>query len=225
MPTSSATSTMTIQYSQPGAMLVATTVVATPTHRAAAAKNDREKSSSVRRAGLVRMGGNTQPQAKSRKLPGIRSLRLSTCGFSSSLLTLRLAFFAGRCQGRRPNVDRAGLGRVDVLDVGRPAVRGRGDRWRGVARRLGEGDTTRTDRRRVLDGVGEVRLFRRHQVAQVGLHRGEIRLFLRVGKLRDRDRGQNADDHNHDEQLNQRKTLAVHLYIPLCLSVFANTTT
>src|SRR5207248_10471009 len=65
-----------------------------------------------------------------------------------------------------------------------------------------------TDRPRVLDGVGEVRLFRRHQVAQVRLHRGEVRLFLRVGKLRDRDRGQNADDHDHDQQLNERKTLA-----------------
>src|SRR5207249_4738632 len=71
------------------------------------------------------------------------------------------------------------------------------------------------DRPRVLDGVGEVRLFRRHQVAQVRLHRGEVRLFLRVGKLRDRDRGQNADDHDHDQQLNERKTLAVHLDIPL----------
>src|SRR5205814_8140719 len=91
------------------------------------------------------------------------------------------------------------------------------DGRRGVAGRLGEDDTTRTNRRRVLDGVGEVCLFRRHQVAKVGLHRGEIRLFLRVGKLRDRDRGQNADDHDHDEQLNKRKTLAVHLRIPLLL--------
>src|SRR5438094_8760514 len=87
------------------------------------------------------MGGNTQPQAKSRKLPGNRSLRLSTCGFSSSLLTLRLAFLASRRQRRRPDVDRAGLGRVDVVDVGGPTVRGRVDDRRGVARRLGEGDT------------------------------------------------------------------------------------
>src|SRR5207249_10643671 len=44
---------------------------------------------------------------------------------------------------------------------------------------------------------------------------GEIRLLLRVGKLRNRDRGQNADDHDHDQQLNERETLAVHLHIPL----------
>src|SRR2546425_12454051 len=45
----------------------------------------------------------------------------------------------------------------------------------------------------------------------VRLHRGEVRLFLRVGKLGDRDGGQNADDHHHDQQLNEREALAVHL--------------
>src|SRR2546430_2646939 len=49
------------------------------------------------------------------------------------------------------------------------------------------------------------------QVTQVGLHRGEVRLFLRVGELRDRDRGQDADDHDHDQQLDERETLAIHV--------------
>src|SRR5438132_11266648 len=54
------------------------------------------------------------------------------------LLALRLAFLVGRRQRRRPDVDRAGLGRVDVVDVRGPTVRGRVDGRRGVARRLGE---------------------------------------------------------------------------------------
>src|SRR5204863_7722993 len=60
----------------------------------------------------------------------------------------------------------------------------------------------------VLDGVGEVRLLSSHQVTKVGLHRGEVSLPLRIGELRDRDGGQDADDHHHDQQLNERKTLA-----------------
>src|SRR5258705_6353507 len=43
------------------------------------------------------------------------------------------------------------------------------------------------------------------------IYRREIRLFLRVRELRNRDRGQNADDHDHDQKLNQSETLAVHL--------------
>src|SRR5262249_43184335 len=35
--------------------------------------------------------------------------------------------------------------------------------------------------------------------------------LLRVGELRNRDRGQNADDHDHDQKLDQSETLAVHL--------------
>src|SRR5438034_10752622 len=91
------------------------------------------------------MGGNTQPQAKSRKLPGNRSLRLSTCGFSSSLLTLRLAFLASRRQRRRPDVDRAGLGRVDVVDVRGPTVRGRVDDRRGEIGRASGRERVRTE--------------------------------------------------------------------------------
>jgi len=36
----------------------------------------------------------------------------------------------------------------------------------------------------VLDRVGEVRLFGGHQVPKVRLHRGDVRLRLRVGELR-----------------------------------------
>src|SRR2546423_8022985 len=63
----------------------------------------------------------------------------------------------------------------------------------------------------VLDGVGEERFLSRHEVPQVGLHRGDVSLPLRVGGLRDRDSGQDADDHHHDQQLNERKTLSVHV--------------
>src|SRR6266704_4627318 len=51
----------------------------------------------------------------------------------------------------------------------------------------------------------------------VRLHRGDVRLLLRVGELRDRDGGQNADDHHHDQQLNEREALAVHLFPLLVL--------
>src|SRR4029077_750865 len=62
----------------------------------------------------------------------------------------------------------------------------------------------------VLDRVGEERFLGGHQVPKVRLHRGDVRLRLGVGELRDRDGGQNADDHHHDQELNECKTLAVH---------------
>src|SRR2546427_3110007 len=68
--------------------------------------------------------------------------------------------------------------------------------------------------RSVLHRVREIRLFSGHQVPKVGLHRSEIRLLLGVRELRDRDGGKNADDHHHDQQLNERETLAVHLVPP-----------
>src|SRR2546430_14966163 len=54
-------------------------------------------------------------------------------------------------------------------------------------------------------------LLGRHEVTKVGLHRGDVRLPLRIGELRDRDGGQDADDHHHDQQLDERKSLAVHV--------------
>src|SRR2546421_1216667 len=68
----------------------------------------------------------------------------------------------------------------------------------------------------VLDGVGEERLLSSHQVTQVGLHGGQVGLALRIRELRDRDGGQDADNHHHDQQLNERKTLAVHDWL-LCV--------
>src|SRR5439155_19521951 len=46
----------------------------------------------------------------------------------------------------------------------------------------------------VLHRVGEVGLFGRHLVPQAGLHVCASPTFFRFGELRDRDRGQDADD-------------------------------
>ena len=46
--------------------------------------------------------------------------------------------------------------------------------------------------------VGEIRFLRRNEVAKIRLHRGDVRLFLRVRELRNRDRGQDADDDDDD---------------------------
>src|SRR5207245_10091855 len=53
-------------------------------------------------------------------------------------------------------------------------------------------------------------LFRSHEVPEIRLHRSQIRLLLRVGELRNRDGGQNTDDHHNDQKLNEGETLAVH---------------
>src|SRR5438034_426859 len=101
---------------------------------------------------------------------------------------------------------------------GPAAVTGReADGAEVVPGRDAEVDRTRGGRRgarrgrAVLDRVGEVRLFGGHQVPKVRLHRGDVRLRLRVGELRDRDGGQDADDYHHNQQLNECETLAVHL--------------
>src|SRR5215207_4119595 len=57
--------------------------------------------------------------------------------------------------------------------------------------------------RRVDRRIREVRLFGRHEVAEIRLHRRDVRLRLGVGELRDRDRGQDADDHDNDQKLDQ----------------------
>src|SRR6266542_3501718 len=148
---------------------------------------------------------------------------LAACGFSlaASLLTLRLAFLGGRGDRRVTDEDRARLGRVEAGDVDRPTVAGNGGRPEDVARRRAENRGTgsrRTARRAgVLERVGEVRLFRRDGVAKVGLHRSDVRLLLRVRELRNGDGGKNADDDDHDQKLDQRETLAIHLDIPLVL--------
>src|SRR5439155_17843249 len=134
---------------------------------------------------------------------------------AASLLTLRLAFLGGRRVRRRTDEDRAGPRRNLIRDVRRPPIARRGQTGQRVPRGLAERRFARrrgTGRRtRVLDRVREIGLFGRDQVAKVGLHRGDVRLLLGVRELRNRDRGQNTDDHDHDQQLNQRETLAVHL--------------
>src|SRR5207247_6451639 len=67
--------------------------------------------------------------------------------------------------------------------------------------------------------VGSVLLFVGRHVAKVRLHRGEIRLLLGVRELRNRDRGKNADDDDHDQKLNEGKTLFVaHLRLSYTVS-------
>src|SRR5229473_2956709 len=138
------------------------------------------------------------------------------------LLTGGRAFRDRRCQRRRVDIDGAGHQRgrqVVVRDRhAPPAVTGReADGAELVAGRDAKVDRTRGGRRgarhsrAVLDRVGEVRLFGGHHVPKVRLHGGDVRLRLRVGELRDRDGGQNPDDHHHDQQLDERETLAVHL--------------
>src|SRR2546426_10100114 len=69
------------------------------------------------------------------------------------LLALRLAFLVRWGRRRRPDVDRARLGRVDVRDVRVPAIRRRGDTRRGVTGRLHEIDPARAVRSGVLHRV------------------------------------------------------------------------
>src|SRR6266704_2363105 len=134
------------------------------------------------------------------------------CFRPKALDALRLALFVGRGQRRRTHVNRAGLGRCGVRHGRRETVSRHRDG--GANHATGRG-VRRAEVARVLHRVGEIRLFGRDQVAQIGLHRREIRLFLRVRELRNRDRGQNADDHDHDQKLNQCETLAIHLdYLP-----------
>src|SRR5436305_10770395 len=65
--------------------------------------------------------------------------------------------------------------------------------------------------------VGSVLLFVGRHVAKVRLHRGDVRLILGVSELRNRNRGKNADNHDYDQKLNERKALfiACH-YISFC---------
>src|SRR5437016_9323886 len=57
--------------------------------------------------------------------------------------------------------------------------------------------------------VGGILLFVGRHVAKVRLHRGDIRLVLCICELGNRDRGKNADDDDHDQKLNEGKTLFV----------------
>src|SRR6266568_1671342 len=72
--------------------------------------------------------------------------------------------------------------------------------WRGGSRGSREVSTA---------VVGSVLLFVGRHVAKVRLHRCDVRLVLGVRELRNRDRGKNADDDDHDQKLNERKTLFI----------------
>src|SRR6266542_6214320 len=111
---------------------------------------------------------------------------LAACGFSlaASLLALRLAFLGGRGERRRTDEDRARLPRIEAGDVDRPTGGGNRGRREDVAGRRAERGATGRRRSRtgerasVGERVGEVRLFRRDEVAKVGLHRSDVRLLL-----------------------------------------------
>src|ERR1700682_1622314 len=82
-------------------------------------------------------------------------------------------------------------------------------RRNGDARRRAEalGRTVAREIRAVV--VSGILLFIRSEVTKVGLHRGDVRLVLRIRKLRNRNRGKNADDDDHDQKFNKCKTLFV----------------
>src|ERR1700730_18037936 len=99
---------------------------------------------------------------------------------------------------------------------------GRGPRWRRTQK--GYGDYRHVLRRRealkrrhVRSGtrevgavvVGGVLLFIGREVTKVRLHRGDMRLVLRVRKLRNRNRRENTNDHDYDQKLDECKALFV----------------
>src|ERR1035437_4550818 len=107
-------------------------------------------------------------------------------------------------------LDRAGLLRRVALRACLPAgVRYGVERNRNAGRRLVVRAEIRNGRRVVAVVVREVGFLRGDEIAEVRLHRGDVRLLLRVGELRNRDRGENADDDDDDQQLDQGETLLV----------------
>src|SRR5688500_5755365 len=136
-------------------------------------------------------------------------------------VTLRLARRGRRVGGRSCRLavagpDRALLGSLGVRRFGPPALHRRVSRTsidrhaaaRGIAlNRSRDGRTTRGEiRARVIGGIT---LLCGHEVTKVALHGREVRLLLRVRELRDRDRGQNADDHDDDQELDQGKAFPI----------------
>src|SRR6185312_815198 len=57
--------------------------------------------------------------------------------------------------------------------------------------------------------VGGILLFVGREVTQVRLHLSHVSLVLRIGKLRNRNRGKNADDHDDDKKLDKSETLFI----------------
>src|SRR6185312_4061958 len=128
---------------------------------------------------------------------------------------------AGADRGARAG-DR-GVGLRDRVDHSRRA--GRSRRQSEARRRTGGGDVSsdavRILRKRGLDAdkrgdvgriravVREVRLVRRLHVAEIALRRSVVRLVLLVQERRNRDRGEDAYDQNHDEKLDEREASLV----------------
>src|SRR5688500_16670388 len=65
--------------------------------------------------------------------------------------------------------------------------------------------------------VRVVQLLLRDQAAQVRLHRLEVRLLTRLAELRNRDSSQDADDHDHDQKLDQCETFSALEHMPLTI--------
>ena len=130
------------------------------------------------------------------------------------LLTSRLAFRrAGDRRVGRVQADTAALtGQLRVADRRRPVARTRNDRRRSNTRRVLELQVR--DHRRVLRRIREERLFGRHEVTKIRLHRGDVRLRLGVRELRNRDRGKNTDDHDDDQELDEREAFAELKHVP-----------
>src|SRR5690349_500853 len=154
-------------------------------------------------------GGQKVDERRTGPSPMRRSSPPDPGGTTWCLLTGRLAV-AGRRDERVRRVDADTAREVRQL-----AVRVRREPGTGI-----DGDLRHADARRRLElhalrgirrvgsRVGEVRLFSRDQVAQIRLHGGDVRLRLRVGELRDGDRGKNTDDHDDDQKLDKGETLA-----------------
>src|ERR1035437_7963178 len=122
------------------------------------------------------------------------------------LLANRVAF----ARRTATELDRAGLRRRVALRACLPAgVRYGVERNRDAGRRLVVRAEIRNGRRVVAVVVREVGFLRGDEIAEVRLHRGDVRLFLRVGELRNRDRGKNADDDDDDQQLDEGEALLV----------------
>src|SRR6266699_6555928 len=133
-----------------------------------------------------------------------------SCVRPEALRALRLALFVSRGQLGRTHVHRARLGGRGVRHGRGETISRHGDRGADdAARRVVVG----AEVARVLDRVGEIRLFGGDQVTQIRLHRSQIRLLLRVRELRNRDGGKNADNHHDDQKLDECKALAVHLNV------------
>src|SRR5690606_4028554 len=92
-------------------------------------------------------------------------------------------------------------------DVERAARAGRDLEF--AAARIPGGDAGAARVRVVVRRVAVEDLLRGDDLLEIRLHRGHVGLLARLAELRDRDGGQDADDHDHDQQLDEREALPV----------------